>query len=443
MNEFNIEKFLAENGEFDFDLPEHYAMYLYLKKYYSEEQSCLNNITQRKNGWEKYDRIISRLITNIEAYKHINTNDVNYSQGISPIEKHDIRQNARMYTKKNYDPLSIWCRSSSGTTGRPIKIYFSSEYFFEAQYRNLYKVLEHYGQINPTIYEKEVFCIMVMDNPYLTDKIWLDPSKCRGATIRLIVENLNKNKIFKLYQFIAKYNPAIISLSPTSLKLIDQITEEYNIKLEEHVSYIVSGGNYLNDETRKKFELKHNINIINVYGLSEIGVLASACRKNNGLHIWDNEAIVEILDVKTGCISYDGKGEILASGLNNKIMPLLRYKTGDYAHISSDKCECGLSSYRITKIENRLVSPYLVGEEILDPRRIATYLFNLFDIEELQTIQKGEKLIEVIISPGKTFKSTLNEISNECLKISSNCNFIVKLKQIKVDDKFVRHRSEL
>lgn len=443
MNELNIEKFLAENGEFEFDLPEYYAMFIYLRKYYSEEQSCPNDIIYSKNGWEKYHRIISELIANIEAYKHINTNDANYSHNISPIEKHDIRENAQMYTKKQYDPLSIWCRSSSGTTGRPIKIYFSSEYFFEAQYRNLYKVLEHYGKINQTIYEKAVFCIMVMDNPYLTDKIWVDPSKCRGATIRLIIENYNKNKILRLYQFIVKYNPAIISLSPSTLELIDQITEDYNISLGEHVSYIVSGGNCLNEETRKNFELKHNISIINVYGLSEIGILASACRKNNGLHIWDNEAIVEILDVKTGCISYEGKGEILASGLNNKIMPLLRYKTGDYACISSKKCECGLSSYRITNIENRLVSPYLLGDEILDPRRIATHLFNLFDIEELQTIQKSEKIIEVIISPGRSFSSTISEVRHECLKISTNCSFVVKLKQLKVDNKFVRHRSEL
>ena len=70
--------------------------------------------------------------------------------------------------------------------------------------------------------------------------------------------------------------------------------------------------------------------------------VAFECQEQNGLHIWHDSYLVEIIDPKTGeTLEAGEKGELVVTPLVKEAMPLLRYRTGDITMLMEDECPCG------------------------------------------------------------------------------------------------------
>ncbi|NWG09968.1 MAG: phenylacetate--CoA ligase [Nitrososphaerales archaeon] len=93
-----------------------------------------------------------------------------------------------------------------------------------------------------------------------------------------------------------------------------------------------------------------------IYGLSELcgpGV-AAECHYRNGLHVWADNFIPEIIDPKTGEVLEPGEeGELVFTTINKEAMPLLRYRTRDVSRMDFDTCSCGRTHPRILRIRGR------------------------------------------------------------------------------------------
>jgi phenylacetate-CoA ligase len=93
-----------------------------------------------------------------------------------------------------------------------------------------------------------------------------------------------------------------------------------------------------------------------IYGMSELNGpgVAMECRSKNGLHIWEDHYIVEIIDPNTGEVLEPGeKGEMVVTTITKEGMPLLRYRTRDITILDDTACECGLTHARIRRILGR------------------------------------------------------------------------------------------
>ena len=93
------------------------------------------------------------------------------------------------------------------------------------------------------------------------------------------------------------------------------------------------------EETRRKIEETWDIKVYNSYGLSEMcgpGV-AFECPEQSGMHIWEDQFFVEIVDPDTGAPLPDGEcGELVLSSIGRTGTPLLRYRTRDLTRIIPD-----------------------------------------------------------------------------------------------------------
>ncbi len=91
------------------------------------------------------------------------------------------------------------------------------------------------------------------------------------------------------------------------------------------------------------------------YGSTESGLGgAVSCAARDGLHIWASELLFEIVDPKTGLAVPDGEyGEVVFTTLAREAMPLIRYRTGDISRILSDRCACGSALRRLDDIQGR------------------------------------------------------------------------------------------
>lgn len=98
------------------------------------------------------------------------------------------------------------------------------------------------------------------------------------------------------------------------------------------------------EKTRHELEEKLGVEAFDSYGMSELygpGV-AFECPEHNGLHIWHDSYLVEIIDPLTGENLGPGeRGELVVTPLVKEAMPLLRYRTGDITMILDDECPCG------------------------------------------------------------------------------------------------------
>ena len=126
------------------------------------------------------------------------------------------------------------------------------------------------------------------------------------------------------------------------------------------------------------------IQVYDIYGLSEVmcpGV-ACECEKQHGLHVCEDQFIIEILDPKTLQPVPDGEwGEVVFTTLCKECSPLVRYRTRDISRILVGECECGRTFRRMDRIAGRTddmmilrgvnVFPSQIEEEIVSFPEIA------------------------------------------------------------------------
>lgn len=119
---------------------------------------------------------------------------------------------------------------------------------------------------------------------------------------------------------------------------------------------LIIGAEPHSDEQRKRIEEMLGVKAYNSFGMSEMcgpGV-AFECKEQNGLHIWEDYYIVEIVDPQTLEPVPEGEvGELVLTTLNREAMPLLRYRTRDLTRILPGECPCGRHHKRLDRMKGR------------------------------------------------------------------------------------------
>jgi len=108
----------------------------------------------------------------------------------------------------------------------------------------------------------------------------------------------------------------------------------------------------LTAEARDQLQRFFGIPVYSFYSAGEVGCVGFECALQHGFHLENQRLWVEVDDD-------DGPGEILATRLENRAMPLVRYRTGDFSQRLFDPCPCGDPRIRIGPIIGRSHDAYL------------------------------------------------------------------------------------
>jgi phenylacetate-CoA ligase len=110
------------------------------------------------------------------------------------------------------------------------------------------------------------------------------------------------------------------------------------------------------EEVRKVLEEKLCIQAYEIFGVTELiepGV-AGECMAKNGLHVFEDHFLPEIIDPVTGKVLGEGReGELVLTTLTASGYPLLRYRTSDVTSLRAEPCTCGRTMIRMTKVLKR------------------------------------------------------------------------------------------
>ena len=144
----------------------------------------------------------------------------------------------------------------------------------------------------------------------------------------------------------------------------------------------IFGAETFSDKMREKIEKGLGIEAFDIYGMTETGGVSTTgmdCPAHNGIHVWEDQYICEILDVNTGKPVPDGQhGEVVFTSLNREALPIIRYKTGDLTRIiSREKCSCGRTGLRLDRIAGRKDDMLIVKGVNFFPKQVEQALMEI------------------------------------------------------------------
>ena len=165
---------------------------------------------------------------------------------------------------------------------------------------------------------------------------------------------------------------------------------------------LIIGAEPHSEEQRRRIEEMLGVKAYNSFGMSEMcgpGV-AFECTEQNGLHIWEDYYIVEIVDPETLEPVPEGEvGELVLTTINREAMPLLRYRTRDLTRILPGECPCGRHHARLDRMKGRSDDMIILKGVNIFPIQIETILlqFKELSTDYLITLETKETNDEMTI----------------------------------------------
>ena len=160
----------------------------------------------------------------------------------------------------------------------------------------------------------------------------------------------------RLITMMEDFEATAIACTPSYLLHIAEVLEEAGKIDKIKLKAAICGAEPWTENMRKEIEAKLNLNAYDIYGLSEIlgpGVAAD-CDAHDGLHVYEDHFIPEIVNPETLAPCKEGEvGELVITTITKEALPLFRYRTKDLTSITYEPCKCGRTLARISKFKGR------------------------------------------------------------------------------------------
>jgi len=160
-------------------------------------------------------------------------------------------------------------------------------------------------------------------------------------------------------RFMLDFSTTVLCATASYPLRIAEVAEELGIRASElPVEKMLLGAEPWSEEMRKRIEEIFDAKTYDIPGLTEmggVGTVGFECPLRKGLHMWEDNYIVEVVDPNTGEVLDEGEeGEVVYTAINREAMPLIRYRSGEISEIvSREKCECGIEHITLKRIKGR------------------------------------------------------------------------------------------
>ncbi len=227
-----------------------------------------------------------------------------------------------------------------------------------------------------------------------------------------------------------------IACTPSYFLHMIEVAEKMGISIQNDTQLKtgIFGAEPWSLETRKRIEDATGINAYDIYGTSEIsGPLFTECREKNGIHVWGDMFLTEVLDPKTGEPVEDGeRGELVFTTLHKFALPLIRYRIGDLSIMESEPCECGRTHPRIMRILGRTDDMLIIRGINVFPSQVESVLMNIPEIGdhwEIIVDRKGplDVMTVRVELTEKGFSDKISDLMNLKKKVSKELKGVLNI----------------
>ena len=210
----------------------------------------------------------------------------------------------------------------------------------------------------------------------------------------------NSPRQIKLMQ---DYGTTVAHAIPSYLNRLYEVFVEEGLdpRKDTNLHTFVIGAEPHTEEQRQRIEEMFGVKAYNSFGLTEMNGpgVAFECTYQNGLHIWEDAYMVEIINPDTLKPVAEGEvGELVMTTLDRQAMPLIRYRTRDLTRILPGRCACGRTHYRLDRITGRSDDMFIVKGCNIFPMQIEGVLMKIPEVGAdylitLDTINGNDEMI--------------------------------------------------
>ena len=334
----------------------HRSLYRSWKEYERNERLSKEQLEELQN--KKLQRLVNHCYNNVPYYRQLFD-----ASGLTPADirtredlhklpvltKQTIRDHYKDIVSRDIDRRRYTNESTGGSTGTPLQFIIDTAEW-SADWASSFRAWNWYGF---RLGEK-MFTLggnsLVAKKKRLTPKDIFDLYIMRN--LKRSSGDVTDEAMQQHYEAFMRWQPKAMRGYGSSLVIFARYIRKNNLPVVP-LTCILTTGEILLPEYRETLQQVFHCPVYDEYGAGDGGVKAHECTLRNGLHISEEQCVVEITDV-SGKLLPDGEiGYVTLTDLNNYAFPFLRYQVGDMACIKPGLCACGRPSRLLGQVLGR------------------------------------------------------------------------------------------
>ncbi|MCU0612173.1 MAG: hypothetical protein MUE60_10340 [Candidatus Eisenbacteria bacterium] len=249
------------------------------------------------------------------------------------------------------------CGTTTGRSGSPLSVRWEwpSAVWWETAFQH--RIYRWAGL--PAGFRRVVLRGSLTHGPGGTESRWWQYVPHR-RTLVLSVFQLSGSTVERYVRTMGSFRPHALQAYPSAAAKLVRLAREKGLALPR-LAAILTSSETLGPEDRELVEQDLGP-VFDFYGHAERAIAAAQCELRRGYHLFDDYGYAEVLDCRGEACGPGQTGELTGTVFHNRAMPLIRYRSGDWATLSSIPCTCGRQLRVLSALEGR-PPDYLVNEE--------------------------------------------------------------------------------
>lgn len=295
---------------------------------------------------------------------------------------------------------------SSGSTGQPFTAYFD-KHFVTTRNNMFLRALRVMG------YRPGQKLMLITAGHNRTRKLLRWHYTSIESSAEQLIDQLNKIR------------PSVLYGCTTPLRLMALHAQKSGQKIHRP-NAVISTAETLDKATRTLLKETFGASVYDLYGLTEMGLVAWQCPAQDGYHLSEDTTVIEFEHDE-----HYQSDRLIMTNLELMAMPLIRYQTGDLAKVMVGDCSCGRQSQRVERIEGRMVDCIRLSDNsVISPYRLTLALENIAGIGRYQILQDAiDRFTVRIENSGKESSNIERSVKNALQAVlGTSAQYVVKFE---------------
>ena len=351
---------------------------------YDEEFETLPREALEAIQLKRLQRVVEKVYATVPFYKKafdekgIKPDDIRHLEDLQKLPftmKQDLRDNYpfAMFATPMQNVVRI--HASSGTTGKPTVVGYTRrdiDTWSELMARTLAAAGTHKGDIVHNAYGYGLFT-GGLGFHYGAERL--------GASVIPVSGGNTKRQVLLMKDF----GPTVLTCTPSYALRLAEVADDEGVDFKSLKFKVgIFGAEPWSENMRREIEKKLGLDAVDIFGLSEIigpGVAVECVEAKQGLHIFEDHFIPEVIDPETGqVLPYGEPGELVFTTLTKEAFPLIRYRTRDLSMLYREPCKCGRTLVRMGRITGRSDDMLIIRGVNVFPSQIESVLMARKDV---------------------------------------------------------------
>jgi phenylacetate-CoA ligase len=340
------------------------------------------------------DRMLRHAVTNVPAYRVLGLAADDHRSpwdllaAFPLVDRHALQKSLADFCDDHLDPAECRAGTTSGTSGVPIKVIHDLDHHvFEAVL-----ALRRMERRGLPLRRRILMPMKTMPLPwveYTSPLMWHSIVAEFGTT--------ESSDLAALAHRSECFRPDVVFGHPSDCVTFAELVADHRSDIRPKV--VQTYGEYLSAANRDRLAKVFHADVFDSYGLYEFGTVAVECVERR-YHVIPEKVYLEIVDNQGKPMPEGEVGEIVITGLSNRAMPLIRYRTFDRGAVVAGRCPCGIGGQMISQLEGRTVGQVTLSNGRTVRADALTRILRHQHLQRFQTIVDAPDRVEVRIHRG-------------------------------------------